>query len=553
MMTFSPDPAIAKKQMLAIIFYLTAFGHMDGEFHPTERWFVRDYVAKLVAERMREMTGTDPFTRTVMAERWTAQFQRVADAIDREIAALFTESVAEGESSQQFVHARLALRCYELLKNFDVEGRTRLFELVDELVRVDGIVHPNEALLRDEIQRLLEAPPSLQFPAAGRVVEQWIEMAPRQELRAASDNHPFLQRLERAFPADPGRFASQSKDDVALVRQVMAQLQQLRSQSAGKLVKGSTLRDFAGQEAFLDGYVYVLPPEPGKDYELIVVGDLHGCYSCLKAVLLQTDFFGKVQAHHDDPEHTPDVRLIFLGDYIDRGRWSFDGVLRAAMRLFVTVPDAVYLLRGNHEYYLEHEGRVLAPVRPAEAMMSLEGIADAGFFREYKQLFEALPNMLAFDRILFVHGGIPRDQTLSERWVDLSSLNDPDIRFQMLWSDPSEAQMVPADLQKSTSRFGFGIQQLRYFLSRIGCTTLVRGHDRVVEGFRTVYDANDATLLTVFSAGGARNADLPETCNYREVTPMALTIRHRDGKSVVTPFAIDWERYSDPARNGFLA
>jgi hypothetical protein len=57
----------------------------------------------------------------------------------------------------------------------------------------------------------------------------------------------------------------------------------------------------------------------------------------------------------------------------------------------------------------------------------------------------------------------------------------------------------------------------------------------------------------LFSAGGATNLDLPETSNYREVTPMALTIRWKDGVSRVTPFAIDWQRYNDAGKNRFLA
>ena len=82
---------------------------------------------------------------------------------------------------------------------------------------------------------------------------------------------------------------------------------------------------------------------------------------------------------------------------------------------------------------------------------------------------------------------------------------------------------------------------------------IVRGHERVVDGFRTTYDLPDATLYTLFSAGGAENLDLPETSNYREVTPRGLTIRWKDGVSKVSSFEIDWARYNDPARNRFLA
>ncbi|HSC88309.1 MAG TPA: metallophosphoesterase family protein, partial [Polyangiaceae bacterium] len=315
----------------------------------------------------------------------------------------------------------------------------------------------------------------------------------------------------------------------------------------------SQFSEFAGLPSFLDGHVYVLPPQPGKDYELIVLGDLHGCYSCLKAALMQTDFLAKVQAHADDPEGTPETHLILLGDYIDRGRFSYDGILRAVMQLYATVPNAVHVLRGNHEYYLEHKGHVLAPVRPAEGMMDLQGTAGDAFFKEFLQLFEQLPTSLAFDRMFFTHAGIPRDATLAEKWTDLSSLNDPDIRFEMMWSDPSDTEAVPDELQKAAARFGYGTQQFRSFMQRIGCTALFRGHERIVEGFRETYRFPEASLYTLFSAGGAECRDLPETSNYREVTPRGLTIRHRDGVSRITPFALDWARYGDPARNRFMA
>ena len=123
----------------------------------------------------------------------------------------------------------------------------------------------------------------------------------------------------------------------------------------------------------------------------------------------------------------------------------------------------------------------------------------------------------------------------------------------MMWSNPSDTEAVPDELQKAVARFSYGSHQLRSFLARIGCSVMVRGHERLVEGFRSSYDLPDATLLTLFSAGGKTNLNLPETSNYREVKPRGLTIRWRDGKSRVAPFDIDWSRYNDPARNRFRA
>ncbi len=551
MAMFSSDPAIAKQQMLAIVFLLTAFGHMDGKFALSEKRFVQEKIAKLVEERMLEAVH-DPLARQVATERATLQFQKVAAAIDREIKGLFTESVAEGETTEQFVYAKLALRCYELLRPFDDAARANLFEIVDELIMADGVVDPQEARLRDDIQRLLAEPVEIEIEEIPDTVFDRRIRVEKEELVASVEDHAFFTREERVYPRDKAGFVASAEADIELLSQVMSTLEQQRAAGAGKLTGKQSFADFAGQPPFLDGHVYVLPTDPRVEYELIVIGDTHGCYSCLKAALMQTNFLAKVQAHADNPSSTPDTRLVLLGDYIDRGRFSFDGVLRMAMRLFVTVPNSVYFLRGNHEYYLEHEGRILAPVRPAEGMMGLQGVASDAYFREYMQMFEALPTALAFDRFFFVHAGIPRDAALAEKWKDLSSLNDSDLRFQMMWSDPSDTEVVPGELQKAVARFGYGSQQLRSFLARIGCSILVRGHERIVEGFRTTYDLPDATLYTLFSAGGETNLDLPETSNYREVTPRGLTIRWRDGVPRVSSFVIDWARYNDPARNHFL-
>jgi hypothetical protein len=164
-----------------------------------------------------------------------------------------------------------------------------------------------------------------------------------------------------------------------------------------------------------------------------------------------------------------------------------------------------------------------------------------------------MPNMLVFDRTFFVHAGIPRDALIRERWQDLSSLNDQDIRFQMLWSDPSEADHIPDELQAQNARFPFGRYQFERFMAMVGCSTFVRGHEKVIDGFRSVYPLGSVPLLNLFSAGGADNDDLPTNSSYREVTPMAMTMTIKDGVTKVTPWPIDYKRFNDPTTNKFFA
>jgi hypothetical protein len=240
-----------------------------------------------------------------------------------------------------------------------------------------------------------------------------------------------------------------------------------------------------------------------------------------------------------------------LGDYIDRGMFSYQGVLRSALQLFAKAPEHVCLLRGNHEYYIEHKGRVYGAVRPSEAMDNLKPHLSEDVFQHYIRLFEAMPTSFFFEKFLFVHGGIPKDSTMKTLYKDMSSLNEWDVRFQMMWSDPSSADVIPAALQDQSARFPFGKLQCQAFLKRLGCHTIFRGHEKVEEGFRQTYAEDGFSLFTVFSSGGKTNDDLPEDSSYRSVEPMAITLRYKDGKSSVIPFKIDYEAFNSPTRNRF--
>lgn len=552
MLTFSKDGPTADKQMRAVIFYLTTFGYIDGDFDQSERAFVRDYVRKLVESRVNDaVPESDAKLRHELTQKFTTHFHEVFEGIDRQVKELFTEAVAEGESQDTFVHSKLKLRCFEIFKGFDQKNQEELMDTIDELIQADGQVHPAEAKLRGELAALLEEDLGVELieeEEGGRS----IAVSKNAVLVPSLENHPFFEQFEHHYTTDSIRLKRQVEADRKLIDQVIAQLDKQRAPGAGKLSGKRTVAELVGTEPFFDGHVHVLSPKPGREYELIVVGDLHGCYSCLKAVLMQSNFFAKVNDFVNDPTAHPEPKLVLLGDYIDRGMFSYQGVLRSAMQLFLRAPDHVYLLRGNHEYYIEHQGKVLGAVRPSEAMDTLKPHLSQEVFAHYMQLFDALPNMLFFERILFVHGGIARDLLLKEKYKDLSSLNDWDIRFQMMWSDPSSADVIPATLQEQSSRFPFGRLQSQAFLQRIGCHTLVRGHEKVDEGFRRVYDDANQLLITLFSAGGSDNKDLPADSSYRSVTPMAMTIKYKDGKSEIIPWKIDYARYNSPDTNKFF-
>ncbi len=553
MLTFSQDPDVAEQQMCAIIFYLTAFGYIDGDFDQSEKTFVRDYIRQLVEARANDaMPNASAQVRKELVDKFVTHFYEVFEQVDHRIRSLFSEAVAENEKIEEFVYAKLKLRSYEIFQSFDEDNQRVLLASIEELIYADGKVHPNEAKFRDEVRALLESGMQLDLDDIEPMPVE-LEIDAPARLSPRNDDHPFFSSAEFHYSADPARLRKQAEADYRLIAASMQKLDEQRAGNEGRLAGNHDVSAFDGQAPFLDGHVYVHPLQPNTDYEITVLGDLHGCYSCLKSALMQADFFAKLEAYRLDPVHNPNPKLVFLGDYIDRGRFSYNGVVRTVLQLFLNAPDHVFVLRGNHEYYIEFRGRIYGGVKPAEAINTLVGHMPKEMFETYMKLFEELPNMLIFDRTFFVHAGIPRDASIKEKWDDLSSLNDPDLRFQMLWSDPSEADHIPHELQDSNARFPFGRSQFERFMARLGCNTMVRGHEKVVEGFRSVYPLGAVPLLNLFSAGGSENEDLPPGSSYREVTPMALTMTYKNGVAKVTPWEIDYRRYNDPTRNAFFA
>jgi hypothetical protein len=542
MIAFSEDPVAAEQQMSAIIYYMVTFGFVDGTFDPREQEAVRQWIRALVDMRVRAM-NLPPRETYEVTEKQVAYFERVFARVHGEIAALLDDPVAHGEKPLAFVLARLKLRCFELFRSFDPRSQQTLLFIVDRLLEADGVVHQAEKTFRDELVALLgrgDPPPPPRGPAPLTAPPA---IAAPTRLAGSMADHALLAQSEQHYSRNPAILPQQLTRDAAAMQHVMALWDQQRAQGAGRLA-GRQRVDELGGDPFLDGHVYVLPDD-GRDLELIVLGDLHGCYSCLKAAVLQSDFLAKVAARQN-------VRLVFLGDYVDRGRFSYDGILRTVLSLFTALPEHVIVLRGNHEYYVDMGDRISAGVAPAEAIATYAPYMPKAMFVTFRALFEAMPTSLLAGRTMFVHAGIPRDATTGAKWRDLSSLNDPDIRFEMMWSDPSSSNFVPAELQKANARFPFGKQQFHAFMERIGCTAMVRGHEKIDEGFKTIWNLGDMVLLNLFSAGGRTNNDLPEGSSYRNVTPMALTVTRRGGATTAVPWVIEYERYNQPATNGFM-
>ncbi|MCB1190350.1 MAG: serine/threonine protein phosphatase [Leptospiraceae bacterium] len=126
--------------------------------------------------------------------------------------------------------------------------------------------------------------------------------------------------------------------------------------------------------------------------KFIAIGDIHGCYDELQQILDRTCKF---------PEH----KLVFLGDYIDRGP-NDNEVIETLKNI-----DGIYIM-GNHEYFL---------------IDSIEPILDANkknFFRDkilkqknlklgnYIWLKENLIFKYETDFYIFTHAGLNPNKPL---------------------------------------------------------------------------------------------------------------------------------------------
>lgn len=156
------------------------------------------------------------------------------------------------------------------------------------------------------------------------------------------------------------------------------------------------------------------------------VGDIHGSLGKLQHLLDHCMAYCGSNAW----------RMIFLGDYIDRGPRSRE-VVDLLIAMQASSPDTVVCLRGNHEDMLiaaaEHGGtyEVHWLLNGGDATLESYGVAGAAeISRAHLAWFTSLPLTFADERRLYVHAGImpgiPFDRQTKEHvlWIREPFLSD---------------------------------------------------------------------------------------------------------------------------------
>ena len=295
--------------------------------------------ARRGSRRPRRCDAAQPIRAEVVPSS-RRHFHEVFEGIDQNVKDLFTE--ASPSTRTRTPSCTRSSRCgaSRSSRASTDNGQEQLMATIDELMLADGEAHPAEVQFRAELPQLLEARARHRGRSRRRRVRALGAGRQPAALGAEHVDHPFFEPFEFHYSSDPapsrGRSPRIGSSSIARSRcgdaapegrrQAHRQEERRRVRGHRAVPRRPRLRPHA--EA------------PGSNYELTVLGDLHGCYSILKATVLQSRFFEQgrrlPQGSEDNPEPAPHPARR-----LHRSRpLQLNGVLRTALQLFVTAPES---------------------------------------------------------------------------------------------------------------------------------------------------------------------------------------------------------------------
>ncbi|MGQ9478910.1 MAG: metallophosphoesterase [Thermoproteota archaeon] len=227
---------------------------------------------------------------------------------------------------------------------------------------------------------------------------------------------------------------------------------------------------------------------------VLIVGDLHGdLESCLKAIRLA--------------EELGYSRIIFLGDYVDRGRYQL-GVINLLLNEKAKNPSRIVLLRGNHETPFMNFSYGFVELLIERFKESYERVYNA-----YLKVFSEMPIAAVVNKkLILVHGGLASKVRKLSDLIDSNKggidLEDPRV-FETLWNDPSEEIEEFSPNIRGPGIYYFGKTALKRFLEENGLKMMIRSHEPGPNGYRIMFNG---LLVSVFS------------CRFYGIRPAAIRL-----------------------------
>ncbi len=223
---------------------------------------------------------------------------------------------------------------------------------------------------------------------------------------------------------------------------------------------------------------------------LVIIGDLHGDSKTLFQILYEIDY-GRFLSQQLN-------KLVFLGDYIDRGSDSLS-VMYSLCYLKSAYPDSVILMRGNHEAPAEF------PFSPHDFPYDIEERYGNRWKEIYKGILSLFKKLtlasVIKQKLLLVHGGIPTEEGSPSNFRQLiasAHVNQArnSVLEEILWNDPRQI-FGNKGHERSSRGYGryFGPNITRNWLQATGTKAIIRGHEPC-QGFKIDHDN---MIMTLFS------------------------------------------------------
>jgi protein phosphatase len=226
-----------------------------------------------------------------------------------------------------------------------------------------------------------------------------------------------------------------------------------------------------------------------------LIGDVHGDLKTLFEILDAIEF--------EEFLTNPNNKIIFLGDYVDRGNDSI-GVLYTVCYLKQKYPDSVVLMRGNHEAPIEFP--FSSHDLPYRILQHYGDYVGRMIYQKKILKFFSLLTLAAVveNRLLLVHGGLPtRDINLITDFRKLiATARDTHIHNsvmeEILWNDPLLYAAGEKEWAYSKRGFGrlFGPEISKKWLMMSETRVVVRGH-QPCQGFKIDHGG---MVMTLFSS-----------------------------------------------------
>ena len=255
----------------------------------------------------------------------------------------------------------------------------------------------------------------------------------------------------------------------------------------------------------------------------VVFGDIHGN---LHDLLLYEKIFWKKGLSLESNN------FLFLGDYVDRGKWSIEVVIYLfCMKLLA--PNQFFLLRGNHEIRSVNRSFTFL----AELKEKFGDTSGSNIYDKCNHVFDHIPVCALIDDAIFCsHGGIPHGVNGP---VDMSSLanipcpvsdveNQSEVVWEMLWNDPVTDEDFGQTLETTRAQSGshnandlyksgfimnskrgtalfFSETAVKAFLELNKLSHVIRAHEVCASGFDIKHSGRTVTVFSSSRYGNGNN------------------------------------------------